>query len=518
LRIIDWLSDFSWYEKIFPFTNPPAGEILHFTRINDVIWVILSLPFIPFFPLKDAIFYGGMLFSPLFLLLSYISVIWGIRPYFSQYPKKENTFTLAFILGLIWLYKLNSIFDFNRPDHHSLMFFIFCFNISAVLRQRLFSGNKALFFAGILAGCGIWASSAIEGLILVACILTVLTINWLFYDLPITKTATYCRGLFVATLAAYLLNPPYAGYWAVDNFRLSVMHVVLVFLIAVSFEITAYIKPKSVYDKIICLATFAVCSALTMLMIFGFKQLTRPVYTEVASKYFIPEIAEMRHASWFDFISFSIIPTACGILFFHYKIKTYLLINLLVMLLFYLPFACLICRFCSYTQTVSVYFIFVFLFETSKSEDLKNKLIEISFITLNIFFLSALRYEPKYMDTPAVEGTVLTDLFVAPRLIYQQNVKSVDSPYHNNNEGILDAQTMFFTSDEQTLKELIKKHSVTYIYLPEEYASTRKYKLPEKNTDKLYGKIITDKNVYEWLENKSVDQKYRLYKVNYDKF
>ena len=45
LRITDWLSgDFSWFEKIFPFTNCPHGEVLHFTRINDVIWLIFSLP------------------------------------------------------------------------------------------------------------------------------------------------------------------------------------------------------------------------------------------------------------------------------------------------------------------------------------------------------------------------------------------------------------------------------------------------------------------------------------------
>ena len=116
-RIIYWLQNFSWYEQIYPFGNPPSGEILHFTRLMDVIWVALSLPFIPFFPLKDAVFYSGMLISPLCLALSLITVFWGLKPYLKQTSKIlffSLTISLFFLIRVYW------VFDFARDRKSTL--------------------------------------------------------------------------------------------------------------------------------------------------------------------------------------------------------------------------------------------------------------------------------------------------------------------------------------------------------------------------------------------------------------
>ena len=48
MRITDWLQNFQWSETIFPWTNPPHGFVLHWTRACDVIWALLCLPFLPF--------------------------------------------------------------------------------------------------------------------------------------------------------------------------------------------------------------------------------------------------------------------------------------------------------------------------------------------------------------------------------------------------------------------------------------------------------------------------------------
>lgn len=89
-RLIYWLQNFSWYEQIYPFGNYPFGEVLHFTRLLDIIWAGLALPFMLFFSLKDAVFYSGMLLSPLCLILSLIIIFWGLKPYIAQTPDRKS--------------------------------------------------------------------------------------------------------------------------------------------------------------------------------------------------------------------------------------------------------------------------------------------------------------------------------------------------------------------------------------------------------------------------------------------
>ena len=108
---------------------------------------------------------------------------------------------------------------------------------------------------------------------------------------------------------------------------------------------------------------------------------------------------------------------------------------------------------------------------------------------------------------------VLADTFNGPELTWIQNVDTVASPHHTNVEGIRDNRIMWFTTDENKLKELLKKREVNYITLYNVIESEY-YANPDDNTDKLYGKVLTGKNTYPWMEK--TDE--RTYRINYDKF
>ena len=43
-RLLDFLDSRTWAETPYMHTNYPYGEILHFTRITDVLWLLFSLP------------------------------------------------------------------------------------------------------------------------------------------------------------------------------------------------------------------------------------------------------------------------------------------------------------------------------------------------------------------------------------------------------------------------------------------------------------------------------------------
>ena len=114
---------------------------------------------------------------------------------------------------------------------------------------------------------------------------------------------------------------------------------------------------------------------------------------------------------------------------------------------------------------------------------------------------------------PEVSGVVLTDTFRGPELVWRQGVDTVSSPCHTNVKGINDEHEMWFTTNEKRLKKLLKRHHVNYVVLPDTIKS-KYYIEPEDNTDKLYGKVLTGKDIYPWMERTSEN----TYRINYDKF
>ena len=151
-----------------------------------------------------------------------------------------------------------------------------------------------------------------------------------------------------------------------------------------------------------------------------------------------------------------------------------------------------------------------------------DKSLAFGYICAALFLLASFKYEPlpplKSSVVPQ-NSIVLSDTFAAPQLIFDRNIKTVAIPYHSAVAGITDNHKIFFSDNETEIKELLQKHRVEYIFLPyDSYYGSAYYTAPTQHTDKFYGKIITGKNLYPWLEKLSTDSKDILYKVNYQEF
>lgn len=517
LRITDWLQNFSWDEKIFPYTNPPDGFVLHFTRICDVIWLIFSLPFMPFMHLKEAVFYGGFCFSPFFMFLTLCSVLWGIKPYSANRAHKEELLVSVLVFSAVFCCKLIDEFDFYRPDHHSLMCFVFTFGIAAVLRSYLLQNKRELFAAGVLAGLGLWASSAPEGLYAAGVVLFVLTAEAVF-DGRTQKPLFYSLGLFYAVLAAWLINPPYGGYRVTDNLRLSVIHVTLCGFMLLSYAVWHCGSFKSRTGRALIISAAAIISSGLLLILFGAKTVFAPVYEPHVYKYFVSSISEMMNIFVVN-SGFLLLPVLAGALiipFLFRRKKVFLCLGILY-LFTSLP-GTLVSRFYIYYLPVWL-FIYAFgldCFMQKKEEGIKYKIAAFVYVVWPVFYLASFTSCPAQIVNPrtlGISGTVLAHVTYAPQLVWYKNVDTVGSPYHTNVEGIIDNHIMWFTPDEGELKTLLKKRGVTYVTL---YGikSFDYYPDPENNTDKLYGKVLTGKDLYPWLEE---TDKY-TYRVNYEKF
>lgn len=518
LRIIDWLQNFQWAEKLMPLGNPPDGFVLHFTRICDVIWLILGLPFIFFMPLKEAIFLGGLLFSPLFLVLTIITLLWALKPYLTEIKNKEILFLISFIIMFTFCGNTTNVFEYNRPDHHSLMCFIFSYNIAVLIRSFIKQNYSELFIAGLLSGCGLWASSAAEGLYVVAIILSVLSFNIIFYGQDTKYSLGYSLGLFYAVLAAWLINPPYGGWLVIDNMRLSIMHTTLTAFILLSFSVLHFSGFKSPVKRFIVLSASAFISCLLMLLCFGINNIFAPVYDEEVLLYFTPYVDEMKPMYYmFGYLFPCVISgfiIVCALLYISRCRQAYIT-NLGLLYLLTAVSAVWVVRFYPYYLCVwlLIYSFGLFILMILKDKDIKYKLVTFFYVLFPIFYVCSMQGAPTYpRPKHDISGVVLTSVFSAPELMYNQDIDTIGSPYHSNIEGIRDNHTMWFTENEAELKSLIIKHNVNYILLfkPIDYSC---YPSPDENINKLYGKVITGKELYPWM----IKEAEMLYRIDYDK-
>lgn len=502
LRIVDWLNDFQWAEKMFPFFNPPSGFVLHFTRICDVIWAVLAAPFMPFWPLKEAVFYGGFLFAPLFMGLALVAVFWGIKPYLADFKGKAAALLTVLAALLFYAIKLNDVFDAVRPDHHSLMCFVFSFNVAAVLRQWKMPREKDLFWAGVLSGVGIWASSAPEGFLVVAMVLGILAINRIFYEQPAQNMFWYALGVFLSVAAAWLINPPYGGHGVLDVERLSVVHVVLTAVMAAALNVVARLKLQKKVYRILALLGAAALTVGVMLAVFGVKIWLRPLFAPEVWEYCLKYTGEIQPLPLLSYETPNIVVTflTLGGLFGLFGWRRHL-VDLLILTLFCFAATVLFWRFYAYLMMMflflSALLLYELLYRARKSE--KFKWAAFSYLVAPMLVLIAFYMQPQPQKMPSLKEAALVDVLEVPELVFNQDIDAIGGPYHPNVEGIRDNHLMWFATDEQVLKELMKKHNIRSVYL-EPNVRPDYYVAPAENMDKFYGKVMTGKKMYDWLE------------------
>ena len=537
LRILDWLRDFQWSEKIFPYANVPDGFVLHYTRINDVIWVILSLPFMLFEPLKDAVFHGGFLFSPLFLFLSLTAFYWGIKPYIVKFEKTSVSFALVFFITLLFCYKLVNIFDFFIPDHHAAMFCIFCFELAVFLRYLANPKENHSMIAGFVCGLGLWFSTSIEGMLITGVILIPLYLNWLYGIIKGKYLLSFNLGLFISITLSWLINPPYGGYEILDINRLSIIHVTLSALIFLSTLCLLKADNFSIFMKSVCITGCAFIVILLIFVLFGANTILTPVFSKELQQIFQPYITEMQPiyktplAYYHHIVSWILGIILVCYLLYQSKSQKIFSLNLALLIFLTIPLGMAAARFYPYYLAVFLYlngFIVIsWMFLSTKFQRYAYAIF--FYLSANIFFLTSfhsitsLRKIPHTMEK--IEN-LATDYNISPQFCWEAEIKALASPYHYNVRGLIDNHKLFFSSDENEIKKILEKHQIRYIYLPKTDLNdtTKSFRNdyfiePEKNIDKLYGKIITGQKIYDWLKAVPTDlENHIIYKVRYDLF
>ncbi|MBR2273293.1 MAG: hypothetical protein IJ864_00435 [Alphaproteobacteria bacterium] len=517
LRIYHLLLAPSFGEQPIFETNYPFGEILHWTRPMDLIWLAM-MPFsLPLqLNLKDAVFFSGAFVSPMIGILAMLMLGYGLRRHFNVYLVLLGCSLLALNEGI------TIAFAPSFPDHHSLMVLLAFAAQTFTLCWLKKRQNKYLYLIGISLALSVF--TVVEGVLLYVLFLVFFLYLYIFKNLSLQPAVKISFSFAVALSFFLLLNPPYEGVWFVDTGRISIFYVVAAWLAYAGFLILNLSHLHVVQIKILSLVAMTLGFLLILLVLFGLEAFKLPISPKV-HEIFNSRIVGMHDVTSFsmgeicNYGTISIIALILNVLMLrNYSQRRLMIFNLCLLLpLFILSlFAIRALVFCRIFSILPYVACVDYLYKKSAFAHHKNAdfpayiwLIVLFFISLNT--ISQLPYVLKFKGNakeyinPAIcqrvrsiGGTLLTDVFFAVSYVWKCDVNTVSSPYHRNEQGIYDSHIIFNAETDGQTIPLLLRHQITQILLFDKYSNSY-YKLDESHKNKLYYRLIKRENVPPYL-------------------
>jgi len=503
LRLIEAFDHGYWFEHVFVYTNYPFGEVSHWTRALDIVWFILALPFLLFYQVRDAVFYSGLLITPLFFSLGVFYLLKAGRFFLS--------IKYRFLTAVLILIQANvmRVVVLNRPDHHAALFFLTAYLFYKILKFIKKGRIKDLTVAAIMASFSLWMAA--EGIFL---FLT--TASFLFYGVCFLgyQYKNFARFCFVYALGCtffFAINPPYQGYLFIDNGRLSLFYVMAFWFLNAVILVGGRFEP--LLKKIVILSSGGL---ILIGVYYGCGWLLSPLDERLVVP-FISRISEMTSGNIYT-MAYPSAALICAVTLFRQYKNNGQFIFLLINLLLFSILTAISMRFLPYSGVYAAFMLSFFVSLANRKKFWTICFVSLEFVTFTIHALFTEMKPVPVLTVPADEltklpqGTIATELFYAPYIIWFGGHSVIASPYHRNVEGILDNHRIFFSSDENEVKALIKKHQVKYIFLPVGLDETY-YQNPLKNCDKLYGQILGCHNYPQWLKVLHQGDDYYLFEV-----
>ncbi len=223
-RVLHLLGDGAWYSSLYPRSNAPFGEVLHWTRAFDILLLATTGLAAPFAGLKPAVFWSGAVISPLLQMATLLAFVWAMRPVLDARSR--------FFLGLLFLFQPAVLVNFiaGRADHHSLILFLFVLSMGFTVRLLIRPYRASICIgAGAIAALALWVS--VDSLAAVFLNLLALGLFWVF------KREDFARkglGVSLSLLAgaaiAMALERPLGQMLAVEFDRVSVVFLTVLAL------------------------------------------------------------------------------------------------------------------------------------------------------------------------------------------------------------------------------------------------------------------------------------------------
>ncbi|MEM7024621.1 MAG: hypothetical protein AAF637_18880 [Pseudomonadota bacterium] len=242
-RVIALHDGGSWFDSRYWRINPPEGHVQHWTRPLDALLLAGGLVLEPFMGFRQGLHLWGVLFSPVCLALTLIALAWAIEPVLDRDSR------LFACLALLMQPTILAYSSVGRPDHHSLLLLLFVILFGLTFRVLVDPLDRSSARrAGAVAALSLWVS--LESLTFVGCSMAILSVYWLLGDGRLgAQNRSYVWAMTGTLLLGVLIERGPADLFAIENDRLSILHVVFFFLVGLFWLLAASLgRPNDVWD------------------------------------------------------------------------------------------------------------------------------------------------------------------------------------------------------------------------------------------------------------------------------
>jgi hypothetical protein len=195
-----------------------AGSLLHWSHFLDAVVLLLSLPFLAVMDLHAALHAGGVLFGPISAGLLGLAAAWAGAPLATPGRRWMAAALMASALAV-------SLYTVPGVVHHHIPVAAAIVTACGFALRAPSGGSAAGLGMGLAAGVAlILTPEAYPFLIMV---FGGVVLSWLFWPKSLCGAAAGAAGaaMLLVLVAALLMDPPYAGYGAVEIDRISLVWV-----------------------------------------------------------------------------------------------------------------------------------------------------------------------------------------------------------------------------------------------------------------------------------------------------
>ncbi|MHC4951293.1 MAG: hypothetical protein ACYTEU_09975 [Planctomycetota bacterium] len=243
IRASDLYNHGQWYDPVWIKSNAPFGEPLHWSRPFDVLLLAGAVPFSVFIDFETALFWWGVVLSPLLLVLALVSLNWATRVILS----KDGTFLV--ILFFLSQATVLAYFQPARPDHHSLLILLFILNIGFVLRLIVGPFKKSVcYWAGAVGAMSVWVS--VESMVPVCVTISILGFLWVLKEEDfLRKSVHYALGLFIFCCLFLMLERPFHDLTLIKYDSISIVYASILGFMALFWAIASVLCNATTFLK-----------------------------------------------------------------------------------------------------------------------------------------------------------------------------------------------------------------------------------------------------------------------------
>ncbi|MBT7943011.1 MAG: hypothetical protein HN719_06605 [Alphaproteobacteria bacterium] len=227
VRVLRLVETGGWFDVSLPRANWPLGGSLHWTRPLDVLLILLALPGALFVGFAKALYWAGVLISPLLHGLAALTVTWAARPLIGAGAAVVAGMLSAVAFGVLGYATI------GHADHHVLVGLVavaaFGFTLRALLISENAGGNALR--AGLVLAFGVWVGTEVQ--VTAGLCFGVVAMKWVVEggagNLAVNRRMAL--GFLLGLMAALILERG-PGVLEVQYDRLSIVHVTLGALIS----------------------------------------------------------------------------------------------------------------------------------------------------------------------------------------------------------------------------------------------------------------------------------------------